>query len=227
MMTFSILHHFSPLFNTRQMKQLFHISLQFLAVVLLLTACKKEGEQGPQGPQGPSGNPGASSSGGGGSNSAVRAYVMNKPLEWQYFTAGGSSWLVFQGYKYEPQDLVYYISDVKPEDVTLVYLQLASGAGNFWVGLPYAFQTGSPARTETYRILEEENNESIYRFRITADLMNTKVPFYKATGMRVIIIPSSEDGTLGEEERSVQSLSLENLLEKYKLQEKDFKSLSY
>jgi hypothetical protein len=212
----------------QQMKKLFHISLQLFLLVLLLDSCKKEGVQGPQGPQGPAGNPGASSSGGGDStNGSVRAYLFTeKPLVWQYFTAGGSCWLTYQGYPYEPQDLVYYINDVKNEDVVLTYLQLASGAGTFWAPLPYTFQQGSPVRTETYRVLTKVNDEDIYRFRVRADLVTVKVPYYKVQGMRVVVIPGNEAGVIGGRlAKSLEQMSLEEVMEKYQLQEKDFKKM--
>jgi hypothetical protein len=211
------------------MKKIVYTSLLFLTALLLFTSCKKEGEPGPQGPEGPAGNPGANSGGGGGGNTSgtVKAYLIDKPIEWRYFTAGGSCWLVQKDWLYEPQDFMYYISNVEHKDLTLTYLELASAAGTFWAPLPYSFQTGSPVRTETYRVMEYLNDESIYRFRVRADLMTVKVPYYKVQSMKVVIIPGTEESLTGRVAQSLQQMSLAEVMEMYKLQEKDFKKLSY
>jgi hypothetical protein len=207
------------------MKKIFPVYLLFLFVVCSLVSCTKEGKDGPQGPQGPPGNPGANSGSGGGGNTSgtVKAYVVSKPVEWRYFTAGGTAWLVYQDWKYDPVDCFFYIPNVDDEDLKLTYLQLASGAGTFWAPLPYSFQTGSPARTETYRILTMINDEDYFRWRVTADLLSVKVPYYKVQSMKVIVVPG-ESSELGE--RAVRSLSLEDAMKKYHLEEKDFKPLT-
>jgi hypothetical protein len=212
------------LLKKKKMITRFNTIVAALSMTVLLLSCTKEGKEGPQGPQGPPGEPGELVGSGG--TADVKAYTFSKTLIWKYQLSTKDAWLTESGYTGGPAEYEFVLARgvVEDEDVMLTYLEL-TGPKTFWVQLNHTFQVPATTRFETYRLMTHGSLAEAYYFRVVADLENTTTPYYQPKSLRVIVIPPGNTGTIGNRNmQNLHTLTMEETMEKYHLQESDFKS---
>lgn len=223
------------------MKKLFSCYIVLLAFIALLASCKKEGPMGPEGPEGPAGNPGANSSGGGSGTGAVKVYTSDLALD--VFRWDGNEFVkgLFTLYRSQGAagsgDPAYYVPDPDdevPDAVVLVYLQMKKGTpAPAWYNMPYlvgSASTGYESFTASTYYQDQGSGRSYLRVGVTAEVIPLSPtaatpPSYEVKGIRVVVIPAGVSEETGRVAMPDKDMTFEQVVEKYKVQEKDFKKL--
>lgn len=223
------------------MKKLLYYNTIFFLLITLLVACKKQGPDGPAGPEGPPGNPGPSgSSGGGGGNGKVMAFTSDAAnvFKWEKSNYAASSYTLTRASdaSSENYDYGYYVMDeegVIPDGVVLVYLHMKkknSTQEAVWYGMPFLSGTmGSGAEEYTAQLhyQEQGGGNDFLAVYIRADIEQKVAdtpPSYDVSGIKIIVIASDEVYS-GGRNANLKTLSLEAVMERYHMQETDFKIL--
>jgi hypothetical protein len=222
------------------MKKLFSYHIILLAFIAMLVSCKKEGPMGPEGPEGPAGNPGANSSGGGGTGT-VKVYTSDLALDVFRWTANGFVKGLFTLYRSQGAagsgDPAYYVPDPDdeiPDAVILVYLQMKKGTTAApWYHLPYLVgnsSAGYESFTASTYYQDQGSGRSYLRVGVTAEVTQLSPaaatpPSYEVKGLRVVVIPAGDSEETGRAAMPDINMTFEEVVERYKLQEKNFKKL--
>ena len=220
------------------MKKIFYYNILFMFLIVIMASCKKQGPDGPEGPEGPPGNPGGS-----GGGSVLAFTTQGDDLEFKWKHSGfirGLYELGRRGGNVSSYDYSYYIPDpdgVIPDGVVLVYVEMekvTGGTGPVWISLPY-INGNMAAGAESYETHvwyddDKTGNNDMGVVSITAEIAQPSPtvltpPSYKASGVKVIVIPAGITGILGGRYANTKDITLQEVMEKYHLKETDFKTI--
>lgn len=217
------------------MKKSFYYHSLLLLIITLLASCNKEGPMGPEGPEGPAGNPGANSNGGGGTGATVKVYTSDPEMD-DFQWKGSQYYFSLQRRKlglgsWDSRFTIPDEDEVIPDALVLVYLKMKKGtSAPPWYNLPYVVGTASTViesftPSTWYDVVEHQLYVSAFAEVRTPNPNDDSGPSYNVKGIRIVVIPAGEVNTTGRAAMPDKNLTFEEVMEKYKVQEKDFKPL--